>query len=165
VQEKPLDAHRAVHREMRLPLTFVEKLSAPRAIVFSEVTDFEHLRQKFPNVFISIRVVKRSKNMAVTEERFSAFGMVIGQRSRHTMRDSTTHLVEILTGDLAGSRVAERYSDAEDGGTIVNVRADLSVRGLASFLPPFVVRPMVEASLRRVFGELEAKFSVESPPS
>jgi carbon monoxide dehydrogenase subunit G len=150
---------------MRLPLTFVEKLSAPRALVFSEVTDFEHLREKFPNLFISIRVIERSTNTVVTEETFSAFGMVIGQRSRHTVRNSTTHTVEILTGDLAGSRVLERYSDAKDGGTIVNVQADLSVRGLASFLPPFVVAPMVETNLRRVFGELEARLSAEGPSS
>ena len=150
---------------MRLPLTFVEKLGAPRELVFDEVTDFEHLGEKFPNIFVSIRVIKRSRNVVVTEERFSAFGMVIGQRSRHTTRKSTSHAVEILTGDLAGSRVLERYSDADDGGTIVNVRADLSIRGLASVLPQFVLGPMVETNLRRVFGELQARLSAAGPSS
>jgi len=140
-------------------MKFTERLSAPRTIVFREVTDFESLRDKFPDLFISIRVLERSRNTVVTEESFSVMGTVVRQRARHTVRRSTSHTVEILTGELGGSRVVEHYSDGPDGGTIVRVGADLVLSGLASVLPQFVVRPMIENNLRRVFGELEARLS------
>jgi carbon monoxide dehydrogenase subunit G len=140
-------------------MKFTEKLSGPRALVFSEVTDFENLQEKFPDLFVSIRVIRRSKTSAVTEEKFSALGVVVSQRSRHTMRGPTTHTVEILTGDLGGSRVVERYSDGPGGATVVRVEADFLLGGLLSILPQFMVRPMIESSLRRVFLELEARLS------
>jgi carbon monoxide dehydrogenase subunit G len=140
-------------------MRFTEDLSAPRALVFGEVTDFENLKEKFPDLFVSIRVIERSKNVVVTEERFAVLGTVVKQRSRHTLRRATTHTVEVLTGDLSGSKVVERYSDGPDGGTIVDVEAEFRLGGFASILPQFVVRPMIEANLRRVFEELEAKLS------
>jgi carbon monoxide dehydrogenase subunit G len=140
-------------------MKFTEKLSGPRALVFSEVTDFENLQEKFPDLFVSIRVTKRSKTSAVTEEKFSVLGTVVSQRSRHTMRRPTTHTVEILTGDLGGSRVVERYSDGPCGTTIVKVEADFLLGGLLSILPQFMVRPMIESGLRRVFRDLEARLS------
>jgi carbon monoxide dehydrogenase subunit G len=144
---------------MRLSMKFTERLSAPRALVFSEVTDFENLQDKFPDIFVSIRIVERSKNVFVTEERFSVLGAVIRQRSRHTVRRSTTHAVEILTGDLEGSKVVERYSDGPSGGTVVKVEADFILGGLLSVLPQFMVRPIIEGNLRRIFDELETRLS------
>jgi carbon monoxide dehydrogenase subunit G len=144
---------------MHLSMKFTERLSAPRALVFNGVTDFENLQEKFPDIFVSIRVVERSKNVAVTEERFSVLGMVVRQRSRHTIRRSTMHGVEILTGDLEGSKVVERYSDGPSGGTVVKVEADFLLGGLLSVLPQFVVRPTIEGNLRRVFDELETRLS------
>ena len=144
---------------MHLSMKFTERLSAPRALVFSEVTDFENLQEKFPDIFVSIRVIERSKNVAITEEGFSVLGTVVSQRARHTIRRSTTHTVEILRGDLEGSRVVERYSDGPRGGTVVNVEADFLLGGFLSVLPQFMVKPMIQGNLRRVFGELEARLS------
>ena len=140
---------------MGLAMKFTEELSAPRRTVFREITDFDNLQTKFPNVFISIRVLERSKNVAVTEERFSVMGMVVTQRCRHKVRIPTTHEVEILTGDLRGSSIMERYSDSEEGGTTVRVAADFVLGGFLSFMPPFIARPLIESNLRRVFAELE----------
>jgi carbon monoxide dehydrogenase subunit G len=144
---------------MRLSMKFNEKLSGPRELVFSEVTDFENLREKFPDLFVSIRVIERSKTSALTEEKFSVLGTVVSQRSRHTMRRPSTHTVEILTGDLGGSRVVERYADGPGGATLVRVEADFLLGGLLSILPQFMVRPIIESNLRRVFRELEARLS------
>ena len=142
---------------MRLPVRFRRKLSAPRAEVFRQVTDYEKLKENFPSLFISVRVLERSRNGAVTEEKFSVLGTVIEQRSRHVARAPKTHEVEILTGDLRGSKLVETYSVATHGGTIVEVEGDFVLGGFLSLLPQFIVRPLVEENLGRIFAELEAR--------
>jgi hypothetical protein len=140
---------------MNLTMSFTEELSAPRRSVFREITDYDNLQEKLPNVFLSIRVLERSKNHVVTEESFSVMGAVVTQRSDHRFKRPTTHEVKILSGDLRGSSIVERYSDSAEGGTIVRVDADFMLGGFLSFLPSFVARPLIEGSVRRVFTELQ----------
>ena len=141
---------------MRIATTFRRRLAAPRETVFRAVTDYDKLQETFPHVFLSIRVLERSGSEVVTEEKLSVAGATMTQLCRHRTRAPTTHAVEILTGDLAGSRILERYSSDADGGTTVRVEADFRVGGLLSLLPPFVVRPLVEGNVGRVFDELSA---------
>jgi hypothetical protein len=149
---------------MRLAINFTERLSAPRKSVFREITSYDDLQDKFPNVFLSIRVLERSRSHAVTEESFSVMGTVVTQRSRHRIKTPTTHEVEILSGDLRGSSIVERYSDSAEGGTIVRVEADFVLGGFLSLLPPFIARPLIEGSVRRVFIELEQVLGPGSTP-
>ncbi|MBI2183750.1 MAG: SRPBCC family protein [Thaumarchaeota archaeon] len=143
---------------MGFAISFTRRLKAPRALVYRTITDFENLQDRLPKIFHSIQVLKRNKNYIITEEEFSVLGSVITQRSKHVVKVPTKHTVEILTGELAGSKIVERYSDDSDDGTIVNVDADFSLGGLLSFLPSFIIRPMIEDSLNRVFTELEDAF-------
>ena len=149
---------------MRLAINFTERLSAPRRSVFREITGYDDLQDKFPNVFLSIRVIERSKSYVVTEESFSVMGTIVTQRSKHKVRTPTTHEVEIISGDLRGSSIVERYSDSDDGGTLVRVDADFVLGGFLSFLPPFIVRPLIEGSVRRVFTEMEQALGPDSTP-
>jgi hypothetical protein len=147
---------------MRLAMNFTEELSAPRRSVFREITDFDNLQERLPNVFLSIRVLERSKTYLVTEESFSVMGTVVTQRSKHKLKAPTTHEVEILSGDLRGSSIVERYSDSAEGGTTVRVDADFVLGGFLSLLPQFIARPLVEGSVRRVFTELEGTLGTGS---
>jgi carbon monoxide dehydrogenase subunit G len=135
--------------------TLSRKLNAPRTSVFNAITSYEELQERFPRTFLSIRVVARSKAHVVTEEKFSVMGTTMTQRSRHKVRVPTTHSVEILTGDLAGSTIVEHYSAGPGGETTVRVDADFVLGGLLSLLPPFVARPLLEVNVARVFDELE----------
>jgi carbon monoxide dehydrogenase subunit G len=150
--------------KMRLAINFTEKLSAPRKSVFREITGYDDLQDKFPNVFLSIRVLERSKSYVVTEESFSVMGTIVTQRSKHKVRTPTIHEVEILSGDLRGSSIVERYSDSGEGGTIVRVDADFMLGGFLSLLPSFVIRPLIEGNVRRVFTELEEVLGPGSTP-
>jgi len=138
-------------------MRFKRRLSAPRSSVFNQITDYENLQRNFPNTFISVRVLEQSRTSAVTEERFSVLGTVITQRSRHVTRPPRTHQVEILAGDLRGSKITETYSDAVDGGTMVEVNADFVLGGFVSLMPRFVVRPLIEEKLAHIFAELESR--------
>jgi hypothetical protein len=82
---------------------------------------------------------------------------VIEQRSRHVVRAPKTHQVEILSGDLRGSKMVENYSEAPDGKTIVDVEADFVLGGFLSLIPQFMARPLIEENLGRIFAELEAR--------
>jgi len=140
---------------MRLSFSLTRRLKAPRRKVFRAVTEFDRLRERFPGVFSSIRVVERSPHGAVTEESFEFLGVRLKQRSKHEMVEGKTHRVEVLTGDLAGTTIVEHYTDAPGRETMVSVEARVALRGLASLLPPVIVKPLVQANLQRVLDEVE----------
>jgi len=140
---------------MRLTILLTRRLKAPRGKVFRIVTEFDKLQERFPSLFSSIRVLERSPQGALTEESFVFLGVTFEQRSRHHMVNGKTHTVEILTGDLAGSTIVEHYADGPDGETTVKLEARVALRGLASLLPPPIVKPLVEANLQRVLDEVE----------
>ncbi len=140
----------------RLTTTFHRKLNAPRRTVFRLITDYEKLQETFPQIFLSFRVLERSRGEVVTEEKVFMVGVTMTQLCRHMTKSQTTHIVRIMTGDLAGSTIVERYSSDSDGGTTVHVEADFVLGGLLSLLPTFVARPLIENNVGRVFDELDA---------
>ena len=84
----------------RLTTTFHRKLNAPRRTVFRLITDYEKLQETFPQIFLSFRVLERSRGEVVTEEKVFMVGVTMTHLCRHMTKSQTTHIVRIMTGDL-----------------------------------------------------------------
>jgi len=140
---------------MRFSISSTRTLNAPRRRVFRIVTEFDRLHERFPALFRSVRVIESSPQDAITVETFSLMGTTMKQRTRHHMVDATTHTVEILTGDLAGTKIVERYSDGPGRATTVDLEGHVKLSGLASILPVAIVKPLLEANLQRIFDEVD----------
>ncbi len=117
-------------------------MRAPRVAALSQVADLAP--GEIPGIFVSVRVLEWSKEggAAKPEKNFSVLGGAAEQKSGQC-QSAEDPQVEVLAGDLRGSRTVKAHSAASEGGTVVEVEGFfVPGRRLLSLVPPFMARPV-----------------------
>jgi ribosome-associated toxin RatA of RatAB toxin-antitoxin module len=115
-------------------------VDASQEKIFSLITDFEKLPERFPSRYRSIKIIDKSGNSVTVEEDVTVAGREIHQVTRHTLEPKRFLKSEVLEGDTKGT-VVEISLDPEHSSpatkTNVSVNADLKLGKLGAVLGVF----------------------------
>src|SRR5690349_23996640 len=78
-------------------------IAAPQGKIFSIITDFEKLPERFPGTYESLKVIERSDNSATVEENVTVAGRKIHQITKHTFQPMHILRSEVIDGDTKGT--------------------------------------------------------------
>jgi carbon monoxide dehydrogenase subunit G len=114
-------------------------IAAPQDKIFSIITDFEKLPERFPGTYESLKVIERSDNSTTVEEDVMVAGRKIHQITKHTFQPMQILRSEVIEGDTKGT-IVEITLDSNPGNsakTTVIVNADLKLGKLGAMLGVF----------------------------
>lgn len=135
-----------------MPKIKVEKtIKADREKIFSMVTDFESLPNKFPQFFKSVKIVSRDGNTVTTEDHAIMAGREVHQTTKHTLTPPEIDDVYLLSGDAKDSHIVTTYSQVPEG-TKVTVEGDFKLAGKLK-LVGFMAKGKIEKSIEEVIDQ------------
>ena len=112
-------------------------IRAPLESVFEMATDYEAFPALMPKRFSYVKIRSRRGDVAVVEERLVVAGRTLHVLARHEAH-GRTHSISMLGGPARGSVFVEEYSETSNG-TLMKIDARIHLRGILSFIQPFVV--------------------------
>lgn len=135
-----------------MPKVKVEKIvKADRDKIFSMVTDFENLPNKFPQFFKSVKVVSREGNTVTTEDLAVMSGREVQQTAKHILTPGHVDEVFLLSGEAKGSHVVTNYETIPEG-TKIKVEGDFKLAGKLK-LVGFMAKGKIEKGIEEVMDE------------
>lgn len=105
---------------------FEVAIRAGRRHAFGVAADHAGLAAVLPEYFAAVRVRSRRGGVSVLVERLRLGGADLLMTVRHESEPPRLHAMSVLGGDAKGSRIVERYEDADSGrATLMRVSADI----------------------------------------
>jgi carbon monoxide dehydrogenase subunit G len=111
-------------------------INAPQDKVFSLITDFERLPERFPRTYQSLKVIEKSENSVTVEEDVTVAGRKIHQITKHVFEPKRYLKSEVLEGDTKGT-VVKISLEPDSDKTKVSVDADLKLGKLGAVFGVF----------------------------
>jgi ribosome-associated toxin RatA of RatAB toxin-antitoxin module len=131
-------------------------VNASQEKIFSLITDFEKLPERFPSRYRSLKVIDRSENSVSVEEDVTVAGREIHQITKHTMIPKHYLKSEVIDGDTKGTVVEIRLEpeghSSSDNKTKVSINADLKLGKLGAVLGVFA-KGKIKGGLDRMIEE------------
>ena len=135
-----------------MPKVKVERtMKANPEKIFSMVTDFENLSDKFPQFFKSVKVVSREGNTITTEDHSVLGGREMHQITKHILTPHQIDEVYILSGDAKGSHIVTTYQAIPEGTKVI-VDGDFKLAGKLK-LVGFMAKGKIENGINQVIDE------------
>ena len=135
-----------------MPKVKVERtIKANPEKIFSMVTDFENLSDKFPQFFKSVKVVSREGNTITTEDHSVLGGREMHQITKHILTPHQIDEVYILSGDAKCSHIVTTYQAIPEGTKVI-VDGDFKLAGKLK-LVGFMAKGKIENGINQVIDE------------
>ena len=114
---------------------FVRMLDVNKNDLFDAVADVEKYPQILPNNYLSVKIVNRTNNTILSEEKVTEHGVVLPVLVKHTLVPYGRHTMEILRGDTGGTLITATF-DGNSSTTVLTINVETHIKGL---LAPFAI--------------------------
>jgi hypothetical protein len=121
--------------------------------LFNLMTDVKNYPYILPSNVIDIKIIERSENTIIAQEKLIERGIVIDLLVKHTFIPYETHVIEILDGDASGTKIEQTFEKFENN-TLVKNKVTFNLNGI---LTPFKFLPENNAihALETVLNQFE----------
>ena len=118
-------------------ITLQKNFSIEQQSLFNLMTNVEEYPYILPSNVIDVKIIERSENIIIAQERLIERGIAIDLLVKHTFTPYQTHVIEILEGDASGTKVEQTFQKNGDQ-TLVENKITFELQGvltLFKFLP------------------------------
>jgi hypothetical protein len=107
----------------------VKIINVEREKAFKAGTDFESFKRKLPQYFKLIRIRSTRNHTSVIEIHAKIAEKEFIMLTKHVVEPPEIHETFVLSGDIRGSHITEKYENVPTG-TKITIDVDLRLKGL-----------------------------------
>ena len=121
-------------REISRDFSLTQTVSVERENIFEIIASPEQYLQVLPQTFLEVHIINQTENVIFAEETISYGGIETKILVKHELFPFNKHIIEILDGDVKGSKLVMMFSEI-DSKTTISSDFHLKTSGLLAYFP------------------------------